>query len=155
MGLFWLMDMEEFVVYVLFSESGNRLYVGYSSNSLERFYWHNLKSKKGFTTRYRPWKMIHIEFFDDARIARKREKQLKGGQGREWLRNVILGQLVEIGFISAWGGRQFNSASRYTERLGFPSLFYFISTDRSNWTTVFRKKYRSGNTQWFLRAFLL
>ncbi|MBI1289174.1 MAG: GIY-YIG nuclease family protein [Flavobacteriales bacterium] len=93
--------MDEFVVYVLYSESGDRLYIGYSSVSIERFYWHNERSSKGFTLKYRPWKMIHIEFFDSKSGAMEREKQLKGGQGRNWLRTVVLPSLVDAGFISA------------------------------------------------------
>jgi putative endonuclease len=73
--------MAEFVVYVLYSDSSDRLYIGYSSNSVERFKWHNDLSKKGFTTKYRPWKMIHVEFFSDKSTAMLREKQLKGGLG--------------------------------------------------------------------------
>jgi putative endonuclease len=93
--------MEEFVVYVLYSESGDRLYIGYSANSVERFYWHNSRSRKGFTTRYRPWKMIHLEVFYTKKEAMLREKQLKGGQGRAWLRTTVVAQMVELGFISA------------------------------------------------------
>ncbi|MCB0756451.1 MAG: GIY-YIG nuclease family protein, partial [Flavobacteriales bacterium] len=76
--------MNEFAVYVLYAESADRLYIGFSSNSLERFYWHNQKSLKGFTTWFRPWKMIHLEYFDSKTEALHREKQLKGGQGRSW-----------------------------------------------------------------------
>jgi len=82
--------MEEFAVYVLYSESADRLYIGFSSNSIERFRWHNGLSKKGFTLSHRPWKMIHVEFFCTKKDAMLREKQLKGGQGRSWIRVIIL-----------------------------------------------------------------
>ena len=93
--------MEEFAVYVLYSESADRIYIGYSSNSVERFKWHNELSTKGHTTRYRPWKMIHVEFFGTKQFAMKRERALKGGQGRQWLREVVIPRMVELGFISA------------------------------------------------------
>jgi putative endonuclease len=93
--------MEVFTVYILYSENNNRLYIGYSSNSLERYYWHNGLSKKGFTTRYRPWKMIHIEFYPSKSEAIKREKALKSGQGRIWIRNQIIPYMRNAGFLSA------------------------------------------------------
>jgi putative endonuclease len=82
--------MEEHVVYILYSFSGKITYVGYSAFSIERFYWHNQKSKKGFTTRYRPWYMIHIEFFTSKKEALTREKFLKMGIGRKWIKENIL-----------------------------------------------------------------
>jgi putative endonuclease len=93
--------MEEFVVYVLYSEASDRLYIGYSSDSITRFKFHNQLSRKGFTKRYRPWKMVVVEFYDSKSRAMNREKELKGGQGRLWIRNVILNQLKSAGFISA------------------------------------------------------
>lgn len=93
--------MKVFTVYILYSENNNRLYIGYSSNSLERYHSHNGLSKKGFTTRYRPRKMIHIEFYSSKSEAIKREKALKSGQGRIWIRNQILPSMRNAGFLSA------------------------------------------------------
>lgn len=93
--------MEEFVVYVLYSESANRLYIGYSSNSIERFKWHNGLSRKGHTVRYRPWKMIYVEFFDNKDFAMARERALKQGQGRQWIRSELIPLMCKLGFISA------------------------------------------------------
>lgn len=39
--------MEEFVVYILFSEKHNKTYVGFTSNLIERFKSHNLLAIKG------------------------------------------------------------------------------------------------------------
>jgi len=99
----------EYVTYILYSYSNNRFYIGYSANSIQRFYWHN-NSKKGFTTRFRPWSMIHIEFFETKQEALNREKILKSGKGRDWIKHNF--DLNE-GFISASGGLGFNSRSRY------------------------------------------
>ncbi len=82
--------MTEYVVYVLYSEGSDRLYVGYSSGIIARFHWHNTKSKKGFTLGYRPWKVIQVEFYESKADAMKREKLLKSGKGREWLRKKVL-----------------------------------------------------------------
>lgn len=72
-------------VYVLKSEKDNRLYVGMSSDVQKRLLEHNsgrTKSTKG----YRPWKLLHEEKYPDRVTARKREKYLKSGYRKQWLK---------------------------------------------------------------------
>ena len=74
------------IVYVLRSENDGRFYVVMTSNLDNRFKEHNLgrvKSTKG----YRPWEIIHQEIHPDRNTARKREKYLKSGYGKQWLKN--------------------------------------------------------------------
>ncbi len=87
----------EFAVYILYSYSADKFYIGYSGSLIERFRWHN-KAKKGFTLRYRPWSMIHVEFYSTKEEALGREKKLKGGQGRKWIKTHFD---KTSGFISA------------------------------------------------------
>ena len=82
--------MEEFVVYILYSKSSGKTYTGMTSDLITRFQFHNLKSTKGYTLRYRPWVVIHVEFFNFKQGALTREKELKSGKGRDWLRLNIL-----------------------------------------------------------------
>ncbi|MEG0850420.1 MAG: GIY-YIG nuclease family protein [Flavobacterium sp.] len=82
--------MEEFVVYILYSEKFNKNYTGFTSNLIERFKSHNLLATKGYTIKFRPWTIIHIEFFSSKSEAMKREKYLKTGIGREFIKNIIL-----------------------------------------------------------------
>lgn len=93
--------MEEFVVYVLYSEISNRIYVGFTSDLLSRYKYHNKLSRKGFTVRYRPWVVILVEFYSSKKEAMDRELKLKGGQGRQWIKEVIQSEFKEAGFISA------------------------------------------------------
>ena len=82
--------MEEFVVYILYSRSSGKTYTGMTSDLITRFQFHNSKSKKGYTTKFRPWIVIHVDFFNSKIEALKREKELKTGKGRDWVkRNVI------------------------------------------------------------------
>jgi putative endonuclease len=57
--------MDEFVVYILYSEKFNKNYTGFTSNLIARFNSHNNLETKGFTLKFRPWKVIHIEFIND------------------------------------------------------------------------------------------
>jgi putative endonuclease len=81
--------MEEFVVYILFSEDYGKTYVGFTSNLIERFKSHNYLSKKGYTIKFRPWQVIYVEFFTTKSEALKREKLLKTGKGREFIKEMI------------------------------------------------------------------
>jgi putative endonuclease len=82
--------MDQFVVYVLFSLSSGKTYTGMTSDLLTRFHFHNLKSTKGFTVRFRPWIVVHIEYFTEKSEALLREKELKSGKGRDWLKSNVL-----------------------------------------------------------------
>jgi putative endonuclease len=81
--------MEEFVVYVLYSERFNKNYTGFTSNLIERFKSHNHLGTKGFTLKFRPWNVIYVEFFSSKSEAIKREKYFKTGVGREFIQNLI------------------------------------------------------------------
>ncbi len=81
--------MEVYTVYILFSKTHNKSYVGYS-NDLERRIWeHNNHPQKSFTSRYRPWVVVHTEEFETKKEAMAREKWFKTGIGREY-KNAIL-----------------------------------------------------------------
>ena len=57
---------------------------------------HNFLAKKGYTVKYRPWKLIYSEEYDSKRQAMKREKELKSSRERAFIREKILA----AGFIS-------------------------------------------------------
>jgi len=90
-----------YTVYILYSEKYDKIYIGYTSNLIERYKSHNELAIKGYTIRYRPWVVVYCEYFTDKLAATKREKALKSGQGREWIRKQIELMYRSIGFISA------------------------------------------------------
>ncbi len=77
-----------YTVYVLYSESHNKIYIGYTSDLEDRLLSHNVMGTKGFTVKYRPWRVIHTESFLEKTDALKREKQLKTAKGREFIRSL-------------------------------------------------------------------
>ena len=78
-----------FSVYILFSPSHNKIYIGYTSDLENRLLSHNHLSPKGYTVRYRPWVLIHTEVFHTKLEEMKREKELKSGQGRKFIWELI------------------------------------------------------------------
>jgi putative endonuclease len=78
-----------FTVYILHSEKHNKIYIGFTSDLEARLLSHNQLSTKGYTIKYRPWKVIYTEEFLDKVSAMKREKELKSSNGRAFIRSLI------------------------------------------------------------------
>ena len=89
-----------FSVYILFSSTYNKIYIGYTSNLIQRFYSHNNLGTKGYTVKFRPWLVIYTELFENKSDAMKREKQLKSAKGRKWIWDNIYAEFSQKGFIS-------------------------------------------------------
>ncbi len=75
-----------YTIYILYSFQYKKLYTGYTSNLLQRFNSHNIFSNTDWTRNYRPWIVIHAEYFELKSDALKREKELKPGKGRDWIK---------------------------------------------------------------------
>lgn len=79
---------EIYYVYVLQSEKDSNIYIGITNNLERRFKQHNIG--KNFSTKYRtPFKLIYKEEYENRKEARKREKFLKSGCGREWIKRSV------------------------------------------------------------------
>uniref|UniRef100_A0A832G097 GIY-YIG nuclease family protein n=1 Tax=Ignavibacterium album TaxID=591197 RepID=A0A832G097_9BACT len=75
-------------VYALKSKTRNYIYVGMTANITDRMHRHNSGYEK--TTRsYRPFELIYLEEFKDRHQAREKEKYLKSGIGKEYLKKII------------------------------------------------------------------
>lgn len=80
-----------FTVYILYSDKHKKMYIGYTSNLEQRFLSHNGVANKGWTIKYRPWRIIYTEEYENKKAAMDREKFLKSGIGRDWIkRNQIV-----------------------------------------------------------------
>jgi putative endonuclease len=75
-------------VYAILSIPSNEIYVGMALSAEKRLKEYN-NGKNRFTKGLRPWKIIHIEYFADWKSARVREKYLKSGVGKEFLKRLV------------------------------------------------------------------
>ncbi len=73
-----------YFVYVLLDKY-NRFYIGQTKNLENRIQDHNLGRTKSLRGRF-PFKVIHTERFETRVEAVRRERNLKSGQGRLWLK---------------------------------------------------------------------
>ncbi|MFA7419983.1 MAG: GIY-YIG nuclease family protein [Melioribacteraceae bacterium] len=74
-------------VYAIKSNSRNYIYVGLTSNLEERLKRHNDGQNKT-TAAYAPFSLIYTEDSIDRISARAREKYLKSGSGKEFLKRL-------------------------------------------------------------------
>jgi len=86
-----------YFVYVLSSLKVSRLYIGSSANPDQRLKSHNFGRVKS-TKNYLPWERILLEQHSSKKEATSRERYLKSGWGRAWLKkNVLYGGVAESG----------------------------------------------------------
>ncbi len=80
-----------FTVYILKSINFNyKTYVGFTSNIANRLISHNHSNNSGWTKRYQPWVIIYTEQFETKKEAMIREKYLKSGAGRRFIKEIMI-----------------------------------------------------------------
>jgi putative endonuclease len=83
-----------FYVYVLRSDSDSGFYIGYSNNLRVRLRQHQFR--ESIATAHRgPWTLNYYEAYLDQADALGREKYLKSGSGRRFLRTQLRHYLKE------------------------------------------------------------
>ncbi|MEO9636338.1 MAG: GIY-YIG nuclease family protein [Parasphingorhabdus sp.] len=80
--------MKQPCVYILASQSYGTLYIGVTSNLIQRLYQHRAGAVESFTREYAVYRLVRFEMFDDMATAITREKQLKNWR-RQWKVNLI------------------------------------------------------------------
>ena len=78
----------EFIVYMLFSETKNRFYIGFTSKVEERVLRHNQKSK-GYTGSVNDWKVVYKEIYETKEQAQHRELKIKSWKSRIKIQELI------------------------------------------------------------------
>jgi len=90
----WRTEAGKFWVYVIRSEASGKLYVGQTNDLEGRLRQHNdpTNTRSLYTKRnHGPWILAQAEEYPSRREAMARERFLKTGQGREWLRARLEG----------------------------------------------------------------
>lgn len=77
-----------YYTYVIQSQKSNYLYTGSTNNLQKRFKQHN-SGKSTWTKNKGPWKLIYYEACISEDDARRREKYLKSGMGKRYLKNRL------------------------------------------------------------------
>lgn len=80
--------LEGYAVYILASKKNGTLYIGVTSNLLQRVEQHKSLAVPGFTRTYAITRLVFVERYRDVHEAIAREKQLKGWN-RAWKVKLI------------------------------------------------------------------
>ena len=84
------MNDEQYCVYVIELEDG-RKYIG-QTNNLERRLHEHQNGRSPYTRKHKFKKLLYSEKYNSRSEAMKREKFLKTGKGREWLKQKLAEQ---------------------------------------------------------------
>jgi len=77
-----------YTVYIIYSASLDKYYIGFSADVKGRLRRHNCHSK-GYTSSGRPWALVYSEIFSERKQAEAREKQIKRWKNRARLEALI------------------------------------------------------------------
>ena len=80
--------MNYFYVYVLLSEKDQEMYTGYTADLKSRIKYHE-DGLVTSTQNWRPLQLIYFEGCQNQQDATRREKYLKSGNGKIYLRNRL------------------------------------------------------------------
>jgi putative endonuclease len=83
-----------FYVYILHSESKERIYIGKTNDLKRRIKEHNAGQNVS-TKGHRPWTLIFYEAYINEDDARRRERYLKTTQGHQAIRRMLKCQLEQ------------------------------------------------------------
>lgn len=78
-----------YYVYVLENQSDKSLYIGFTSNLKQRLLDHNNGRGSRTTKLKKSWRLIYFEAYINKSDALGREKFLKGGSGRKYLKKQL------------------------------------------------------------------
>ncbi len=81
-----------FYIYILYSQSADKYYVGYTNNVEKRLNEHNSSDRNTYTSKHRPWVLsAAFECGDIAAEAMKIEKFIKKQKSRQLIERIIGG----------------------------------------------------------------
>jgi putative endonuclease len=81
-------DSKMFYVYIIQSFKNNRWYTGFTNDLRKRFNEHN-SGESSYTKSRGPYKIIYYEACLNEQDARAREKYLKSGMGKRYIKNRL------------------------------------------------------------------
>jgi len=81
-----------YFVYILKSQSADKYYIGSSSDPERRLKYHN-NYERGFTSRYRPWKIVYIKEYSSKTEALSAERKIKSWKSKKKVIKLINGEI--------------------------------------------------------------
>ncbi len=79
-----------YFICILKSTIANKYYIGSSQNPSIRLNYHNT-IEKGFSSRYRPWKLVYKKEFETRNEAQAAERKVKSWKFKVMIERIISG----------------------------------------------------------------
>src|SRR5262245_23014585 len=83
-----LNNMENAFVYIIASRRNGTLYVGSTTNLMQRIWEHKNNIVPGFTSKYKVHQLVYYEMHQDIMEAARRERRIKNWR-RKWKLSII------------------------------------------------------------------
>jgi len=80
--------MQKFFVYIIYSPSKDRYYVG-QTQDLEKRLQDHCNSRSGFTKSVKDWKLVYFEEFETRSESVQREVEIKKKKSRKYIEYLI------------------------------------------------------------------
>ena len=80
--------MKKYYVYILSNKNGTVLYIGYTDNINRRLKQHKKTTGSVFTKKYNVTELLFFESFDEMKVAKDRERQLKNWRS-DWKWDLV------------------------------------------------------------------
>ena len=78
-------------MYILYSKSLDKYYIGSTHNLTERLEKHLMKHR-GFTGTAKDWEIVYSEMFENKHEAQMREKEVKKMKSRTYIESLLRGR---------------------------------------------------------------
>jgi putative endonuclease len=80
-----------FYIYIIYSESADKYYIGHSNDPERRLIEHNTTEDNKYTTKYRPWRiLLSLEVSDSRGETIKMERFIKRQKSKIFLSRLII-----------------------------------------------------------------
>ena len=76
-------------VYILYSQTIDKYYVGHTDNIERRLSEHNSGKTRYTSTQGNPWRVMYSEQYDTRAMAMAREREIKSKKSRKYILNLV------------------------------------------------------------------
>ena len=79
-----------YFIYILYSPSSDKFYVGYTENVSKRIFMHNNPIRNSYTSKHRPWILKKtFKIGNNKTVALKVERKIKKMKSRKYLEQLL------------------------------------------------------------------
>ena len=78
-----------YTVYILYSLSADRFYIGHTGESLNERIRNHLSNHHGFTAKAKDWELVHFENYESKSEAYAREIEIKNWKSKTRIKKLI------------------------------------------------------------------